>query len=377
MVPKVRALQLRILIGCYEVPGYGGAATASYGLAERLRAGGADVAFVNLVDEQDAEFFRLVFGEAYGNPRRLDFVRNCILHGPLYHPHPELGALVREHAPDVAIGVGYIAALLLKRAAPEVKTVFLTSGCQQAKDAITGGRASDYLAISREIERGIRRPHITCVQEREAIEIADLVVVHSEMTRRLFEYYFPYSTGKILGPVLSFAPWIYGEAREHAALGRPFDERDIDALFVASAWSRPEKNFAFVKEIAARLPGARIHIAGEAEEKVPNAVHAGLVAEREAMFALMGRARAVVCPSSFDTAPGILFEASALGCNVVASENCGNAALCDDALRVREFSPAEFVERTRSALATKQEDRITPFLDEKPYRDFLETLDVL
>jgi len=72
-----------------------------------------------------------------------------------------------------------------------------------------------------------------------------------------------------------------------------------------------------------------------------------------------------------------LYEASALGCNVVASENCGNAALCDDALRVREFSPAEFVERTRSALATKQEDRITPFLDEKPYRDFLETLDVL
>jgi glycosyltransferase involved in cell wall biosynthesis len=370
-------LSHNVLIGCYEVPGYGGAATASYGLAERLRASGAAVTFVNLVDEQDAEFFRLVFGDAYGNPRRLDYVRNCVLSGPLYRPHPELDALVREHAPDVVIGVGYIAALLLKRAAPERKTVFLTSGCQQAKDAITRGFSSDYRAIRRDIDRGIRRPHITCVEEREAIEIADLIVVHSDMTRRLLEYYFPFAAGKMLGPVLSFAPWIHGEAQEHAALGQPFERRDIDALFVASSWARPEKNFGFVREIASSLDGARIHIAGEAEETLPNAIHAGLVPEREAMFALMGRARTVVCPSSFDTAPGILFEASALGCNVIASENCGNSAVCADALLVHDFRPEAFVECIRGALAAKHDDRIAAFLDAQPYQDFLETLDVL
>jgi len=370
-------MQRRILIGCYEVPGYGGASTAAYGLVDVLRASGVAVAFVNLVDEQDADFFRLVFGPGYGNPRGREGVRNCELQGRLYGPHPELSLLIGELAPDVMIGVGFIAALLLKRAAPQRRTVFLTSGCQQGKDALIHGRATDYLAIRRDIERGIRRPRITSREEREAVEIADLIVVHSDMTRRLCEYYYPHDTGKILRDALWFARWIHAEALAHADLARPFAERDIDVLFVASSWSRTEKNYGFVRRIAAGLPGLRIHVAGEAELEVPGAVHHGLVAGREALFALMGRARTVVCPSSYDTAPGILFEASALGCNIVASENCGNAMICDERLLARRFRAEEFVERIRVSLTRKYDDHMDLFLDERPYRNFLETLDVL
>jgi glycosyltransferase involved in cell wall biosynthesis len=377
LFPTSCAVPRRVLIGCYEVPGYGGASTASYGLVEALRASGVTATFVNLVDEQDADFFRLVFGPAYGNPRGLDGVRNCVLCAPLYDPHPELTLLIDELDPDVVIGVGYIAALLLKRAAPRRTTIYLTSGCQQLKDAITRGRAADYLEIRREIDRGIRRPHVTCAQEREAVEIADLVVVHSDMTRRLCEYYFPHYAGKIFGDVLWFARWIHADAADRAHLGRPFAERDIDALFVASSWARPEKNFGYLKKIVAALDGARVHVAGECEEPVPGAVHHGLVTDREALFALMGRARSVVCPSSFDTAPGILFEASALGCNVVASENCGNAMICDDRLLVRRYRPDAFAGRVRASLEQKYADNIGRFLDERPYRRFLETLDVL
>lgn len=372
-------MRRRILIGCYEVPGYGGASTASYGLVDLLRAGGADASLVNLVDEQDADFFRLVFGPRYGNPQGRDGVGNCVLSGRLYGPHPELAELIDEAAPDVLIGVGYIAALLMKRAAPRRNLVYLTSGCQQLKDAITRGKVPDYLAVRREIERGIRRPHVTCREEREAVEIADLIVAHSDMTRALCEFYFPNYAGKVLGDVLWFARWIHRDALACAALARPFAERDIDVLFVASDWARPEKNFACVRKIAAALAGTglAVHVAGESETRAPGAVHHGLVADREALFALMGRARTVVCPSSFDTAPGILFEASALGCNVVASENCGNAAICDDALLVRRYRPDAFVEAIGAALARKRPDRIERFLDERPWHDFLETLDVL
>jgi glycosyltransferase involved in cell wall biosynthesis len=367
----------KILLGCFEVPGYGGASTSAYRFLELLRASGLDVTFLNLVDEADAEFYRFAFGPSYGNPRGLDGVLNCVLSGPTYHPHPELSEAIREVDPYVMIGVGFIGALLMKRAAPERTMVYLTSGCQQIKDAITRGQVRDFLEVRREIERGIRRPHITCREEKEAMDGADLVVVHSEMTRQLYEYYYPHHTGKVLGSVLSFARWIHAEALDYASLARPFPQRDVDVLFVASNWRRPEKNFAFVERIAVGLRGARVHVAGETNDGAGGAVYHGLVATREELFALMGRARTVVCPSVFDTAPGILFEASALGCNVVASENCGNWRICNEQLLVRRFTPGEFVEKATASLSERYDDNVALFLDETAYRHFLETLDVL
>jgi glycosyltransferase involved in cell wall biosynthesis len=367
----------RVLVGCYEVPGYGGASTASYRLLENLRSSGFDVSFVNLVDEQDAEFFHYVFGSSYGNPKALDGVHNCVLAGPLYHAHPELSALVEELAPDIMIGTGYIGALLLKRAAPERKMVYLTSGCQQLKDAITRGQVTSFLDAKREIDRGIRRPGITCREELEAMDRADLVVVHSEMTRTLCHYFYPHHVGKVLPHVLWFANWIYADALDFAPLARPFADRDVDALFVAASWNRPEKNFSFVQRIAARLGPSRVHVVGELEKREANAVYHGLVADREELFGLMGRARTVVCPSVFDAAPGILFEASALGCNIVASENCGNAGICNDSLLVTRFSPDAFAANIAASLTEKYADHVDDFLETAAYGEFTDTLDVL
>ena len=371
-------MRRRILIGCYEVPGYGGASTASYRLVELLRAQRFDAALVNLIDEQDAGFFEYVFGPAYGNPRGLSDIHNCVLAGPLYYPHPELADLIDAIAPDVMIGVGFIGALLLKRAAMNRPLAYLTTGCQQVKDAVMRGVVRDYLTVKGQMERGMRRPHITSPQEREAVEIANIIVTHSEMTRRLYAYYYPSNVGKVLPSVLSFARWIHGEAREYAGHALAFGDRDIDALFVASSWERAEKNYAFVKQIAALLPKARIHVAGEAGvHTAPNIDNHGLVAGRDELFALMGRAKTLVCPSVFDTAPGILFEASALGCNIVASENCGNWMICANELLVRPFTSSGFAERIALSLAGKREDHIAQFLDDQPWQDFLETLDVL
>lgn len=367
----------KILLASYEVPGYGGASTASYRLLDFLRASGYPTSFVNLIDEQDAEFFRYVFGPSVGNPRSLENVHNCELAGRLYGPHPELTRLVDEIQPDVMIGAGFIAALLLARAAPSGPLVFLTTGCQQLKNAIMRKRVSSYLDVKKEIERGIRRPDITSPEERSAMDAASLVVVHSEMTRDLYGYYFPHHTGRIAPETLSFARWIHADALEHADLARPFEERDIDVLFVASDWRRPEKNGAFVQRIASLMKGRRVAIAGEIERPPRHATSHGLVASRRETFALMGRARVVVSPSSFDTAPGVLFEASALGCNVVASENCGNASLCEEGLLVREFTPRAFAGAAERALESKRQDNIESFLSTAAFDNFLETLDVL
>ncbi len=43
----------RILVSCFEVPGYGGANTAGYHLFERLHKDGWDVHYLNIINRED------------------------------------------------------------------------------------------------------------------------------------------------------------------------------------------------------------------------------------------------------------------------------------------------------------------------------------
>src|SRR5947209_14208545 len=111
-------MKKKIFLGCFEVPGWGGASTSTYKLFETMRSGGMEVNYVNLIAEEDAEFFRSLFGDNVGNPKQLPEVWNCFLNEPTYHRHPALEDLIQELAPDITVAVGWIAALLLKKAAP-------------------------------------------------------------------------------------------------------------------------------------------------------------------------------------------------------------------------------------------------------------------
>jgi hypothetical protein len=46
----------RLMLCCYEVPGYGGASTAGYDLFQRMLSDGIDAQFVNLIDPRDRDF---------------------------------------------------------------------------------------------------------------------------------------------------------------------------------------------------------------------------------------------------------------------------------------------------------------------------------
>jgi hypothetical protein len=145
-------------------------------------------------------------------------------------------------------------------------------------------------------------------------------------------------------------------------LQQPFFERDIDVLFIAESWTRPEKNYKMVKEIASQCKHLRVHIAGEMEKTLPNVRHHGLVTRREEVFKLLGRTKTIVCPSLFDLAPGILYEASAMACNIIASKNCGNWQVCNEELLVDPFNLNNFLEKLYLSLSKKYEDNMDYFL---------------
>ncbi len=370
----------KILFGCYEVPGYGGASTASYRLFEIMQKDGLDVSYLNLIEEQDVDYYRYVFGENFGNPKRLANVYNCVLNEPLFDPHHELSVRISGLSPDIFLGIGYIAALLLKRAAPEKRLIFFTTGCEQAKNNIATNRfdrltsEKDAITLSEFIHRVKGSPTLFHKLEKITVELSDLIITHSDMIKFLYRYFFPYESGKIHSDVIWFTEWIYRDALDYFGLKRTFFERDIDIVFVASSWSRLEKNYNLVKKIVSKCKGLNIHIVGEIENKLSYANYHGLITGREALFTLLGRSKTIVCPSLFDAAPGILFEASAMGCNIIASRNCGNWQICNEKLLVGPFNLNNFLEKISLSLSKKYEDHIGYFMKTDSYQNLIDTI---
>lgn len=350
----------RIAFGCFEVPGWGGLTTATYRLFETMLADGLDAHYVNLILEEELPRFRAMFGPRCENPRSLPNVHSCHLRAALHDPHPQIAALIDAVAPDRTVGVGDIASYLMKRASPERELVFLTAGCMQVNRVVPF--TEQWAAMN-----GSARPETPDWKEREAVAMSDLVLTHSPMIRDLYLRLYPDQARMIHPEVFGFAEWIARDAAEYSSLTLPFEERDIDALFIASSWTREVKNSGLMTDIVSRVAGLSVHVVGQFVEPIPGATHHGFVAERADLFRIMGRARTVVCPSLFDAAPGILFEASAMGCNVVTSKNCGNWELCNDQLLVSEYTADAFAEAIRRARTAKLPDQMDRFLDRSSY----------
>jgi len=334
----------RILIGCFEPPFYGGASTSGYQLFRALRDE-LDAVYLTLIAEADVARMQAKLGTRYWNPEHLAGAEQFVLTRPTFHQQPGLPEFISDADPSLLVGVGYIAAYVMKKARPDLPLVLITTGCQQVKDALQAGQFEtvEQLLASRDPIR-IRNDI-----ERATFDLADAVVSHSHLVRRLCELYFPAAIPRIVDEVIWFHDWISGSARRAAVEALEFASRNIDILFVASDWRRVEKNYPLVKDLCRRFGQSCIHIVGEVSEAVTGAVHHGVLPNHE-VLGLMGRSKVLVCPSSFDAAPGILFEGAALGCSLVASTNCGNHQICHPALLVSDFSEDGFARSIAPAM---------------------------
>jgi len=362
----------RILLACYEVPGWGGASTYLYQLFRRMQRDSLDVSYVNLVEEADAVYFRYLWGDGFGNPLRLENVVACILRGPLWQPHAAIIEIIRERSPEILVGCGFFAARLLELAAPQLPTVFMTSGSHQLKRLIERGHVKDFMDFRARAEGGLTYPVLPDDPEERAAAAADLIIVHSPLVRFAFEHFFPWHMGKVYTGTISPADVVYAESGGFAALRRRFAERDVDVMFVANDWGRPEKNYGLAKSIASHCRDVSVHIVGELHDPHPPGHPHGLVADRERFHQLLGQTKTVVCPSLMDAAPGVLFEASAMGCNVIASKNCGNWQLCSDRLVPERCALAPFLDAIEIAVSAPVADNGARFRG--GYQELVDTL---
>jgi len=368
-----------IVVACYEVPSWGGAATSAYALFALMRERGVPARFLTLVPAAQAD---LAMDWEVTRACGTGFDPSAEIHSILLPEDresldAEVAGQVERLSPTLFLAVGWPAAGMLGRAMPEIPLVLLTSGLHQAKGLVTGGAAADLVSAMEAMPelagRAPARPG-----EREAVDLADYVICHSEPIRTLFQHFFPEAGHKLHPRVVSFAEWICHEANRHADgasdLRRPFESRSIDVLFVASDWTRPEKNYPLVRHIAAALPEASVHIVGDVPAPVAGAQHYGFLTERERVMKLMGDARVVVCPSVFDSAPGVLFEAAVLGANIVASRNCGNWSVCHPALIAAPPTTESFVAAVRAAMERPHPSRLASYVDGHSFDDLVDAL---
>lgn len=364
----------RILLCCYSVPGRGGANTSGYELFRRMQGDGYNVAYMNLVDEKYEDYYKARFGECMGNPGRLADVHNVRLHRPLNGPHPEVALAINRLEPDIILAISCMGTYITETALPGRRVLFLTSGSSQAREYIETGKFKDAMALMRRLERGGKPLPIRHNREAASVASAHRIFTHSKMIHDFYHHFFPAEAHKIHDTIFWRGEWIYERARRYAAMSRPFDERDIDVLFVASSWSRKIKNFDLVRRLTARLKNRSVHLVGECRQPPKGAVHHGLTRTPEQLFELFGRARTVVCPSLLDAAPGVLFEASAMGCNIVASRNCGNWMICHPDLLAEEANPSTFARKIELSLAQKMDDAVNYFLEGNLYQRFVKAV---
>ena len=370
-----RGMAKRILLGCGDVPGWGGASTIAYDLFECLRCDGFNVAFVNLVHASDEPRIRAAFGAEIGNPRRLNSVHTLSLSDPEWRSQPALVELIERLQPDWLFGFGFVGAWQLSRAAPHLPLLFRTSGSSQIGRLLREGMIADFIGFKEQIRRGVRFPMRTIDPERDVTQHARLIFVHSPLVRFAFEVFFPAHVGKLYERDISIADLKLAEAGPYQGLRRPFDERDIDVLFVANDWSRLVKNLPLTLHLVRRLQHLRVHLVGAIDDHDIPAVCHGLMPRRHDLYALYGRSRVLVCPSLQDAAPGVLFEAAAMGCNIVTSANCGNWQLCHPELLAESCRERPFLEAIRRGLAKPYPTDPTDYLG--GYAELVETLRVL
>jgi hypothetical protein len=366
-------MKRRIVFGCYGPPGWGDANAWAYRLFAQLRAEGPfDLTLVQLSNDADAFFFRFAYGADFDDPRRLGTVPCRIDESNA--EQPALRDLLRALAPDGIVAWGIDAARLLLRAKCKAPLTLMLAECGSVDRMVEDDFVRDWMGLQSALQRGVNFPVGIERREREVFEGADLVVAVSLQAHPAFRPFSRFLSGKVYQRAITPADLLFAEAEEHASLRRPFLERDVDVLFCAASWAKRSANRELAERLAAALRGCEVHAVGEIDGPLGGArVHGPL--RREDLFALLGRTKVAVFPALAEAGPSLLLEAAAMDCNVVASPNCGYAALCDDALLARRCSAEEMLERIGRALARPYDHNRDPFLGGTA--DLVETLAVL
>jgi glycosyltransferase involved in cell wall biosynthesis len=123
----------------------------------------------------------------------------------------------------------------------------------------------------------------------------------------------------------------------------PFDQRKIDVAFIVSQFNRKVKNAELAYKIFFNLKIQKKICIGSGENRFSELENCEVfpIMEQSALFELMVNTKLIIVPSYFDSSPGIVAEANALGCNVLVSKNVGWHELIENESVINDFNSVD------------------------------------
>lgn len=331
----------RILIASSVVPGFSSAASAAYLFFQRLQQDGHSVHLWHLIAPAEEGYYQYLFGDSFGNPGQLANVQN------VSPDKPSLKPAIQNLKPDIVIAFSSEAVIAISQAAPDIPQLYLLDGLGQIKQQIRNSYIKDLLAFQRKPRKKNKQLKVYDHLEKKALIRCDMAIPNSELLKTYLPAYFPTLVSQIYREAIGWGHFFYRAAEQYKDYRKPFAERSIDLLFVGCDWNTSEKNYAFAMRIARGFRKQTVHLIGNVSPTLEKQyVHYhGVVESRDLFFKILGNSKTVVFPASFATAPGSLYEAIAMGCNIVTSKNCASWTLCNEALLVDPFSLRQFREK--------------------------------
>ena len=340
----MRRLHTRVIFARDSFPYLGGSSTILYLLFQTLQKRLPNAECWNIVTPRMSEMGKTHFGPHWPNPKGLNNVRTFVVDGR--RGVATVRRALRETPVAAIISKSRGTTAFLKRLGPTIPVWHLTSTCSIVKNAVAADRVPSMESVIRQL-RTNDLPKQTCVEERQAVRLADRILFHTKNMRFWYYTFYPEYREKMAEEIFWDFPLL---KRQFHHLNRtPWGKRPIDLLFVASDWKRAEKNFPLLKKLCYAFQQKNVMVIGFVPERLPNGVITFETMSQEDVLQAMVQAKVVVCPSRYDEAPNVLFEAAIAGCNLVCSKNCGNYQLADPDL-VADLELPSFVEKIKLAL---------------------------
>ena len=336
----------RLILAREGFPYLGGSSTLLYLLFETLQAKLPDAECWNIVTPHMWKTARYHYGPHWSNPRGLQNVRTFLLDGA--KGRLAIKRALRAKPTAAIVSKSRTSTALLKELDASIPMWHLTSTCSIVKNAVASGRFPSMEHVIRQL-RTDRFPPLRSPEEQHAVRRADRILFHTKSVKFWYYTFYPQGREKMEEEIFWDYPLIKRQFHHINARKTPWAARPIDLLFVATDWKRGEKNFPLLKQLCRSFERKKIMVIGFLPERLPRSVIAFNTMSQDDVVQAMVQAKVVVCPSRYDEAPNVLFEAAIAEANIVCSKNCGNYRLAHEAL-VAQLDRHDFIRKIRIAL---------------------------
>jgi glycosyltransferase involved in cell wall biosynthesis len=281
-----------------------------------------------------------------------------------------------EGPPDMIVSKNYIPVFFMKKMFPKTKLCLLPSGSSfygqyVNKEGMTTMTevmkklSKNELKLNDVIKQQGKWPcypescQAGCDCELRALMLADKIVPNSTMTENLFKLLYKNLplVNKVQGAIMT--PGVYDMGTLSGVKRIDFATRKYDVVFIAYNWDRKLKNPELVERIVNHKSMKKYNmlIIGNAAQKIKatnfNTTQLNYMNNKN-IFEFLMNTKCLVCPSYYDSFPNVVTEANMCGCNVVCSENIGQAKIIPPRLLVKNFGRLEdWLEKIELAINNK------------------------